>query len=71
MLSKSKNRLSRHYWHRIQHSACGFITTEKVWMGHHHDLYAHKKVPDALERSLADVISPDVMSQVFMMKTPE
>ena len=40
-------------------------------MGHHHDLYAHKKVPGALERSLADVISPDVMSQVFMMKTPE
>ena len=39
-------------------------------MGDHHDLNSHKKIPDALEISQTDVISPVVSSQEYMVQTP-
>ena len=39
-------------------------------MGHHHGLYAHNKHPDALERSMEDVIYPVVGSQESMVYNP-
>ena len=56
MLSEAKKQFSLNYWHWVQHSACVGVTTEKVWIGHHHDLSTHKKRPDALERSLEYMI---------------
>ena len=39
-------------------------------MGHHHDLSANNKIPDVLEISLTEVISPVVSSQLYMVQTP-
>ena len=38
-------------------------------MGHHHELYAHKKHPDTLVIYTEDIISPVIRSQGSMAKT--
>ena len=63
MLSQAKKHLSRNSWNRIKHSACGIVTTENVWMYHHHGLNSHHKSPDALPRYLADLVYPVVRYQ--------
>ena len=70
MLSEGKKYLSQHSWNRIQHSACGSVTTEKLWIGNHYDLSDNNKRLDALARYLTDVISPVIRYQVSMVKTP-
>ena len=70
MLSEAKKKLSHNSWYWVQHSACGGVTTAKVWMVTHHDLPFHKKCPDSLERSLTDIISPFLRSQGYICKTP-
>ena len=70
MLSKAKKKIIQHSWHQVEHSVCGYVTTVKVWMGHHCDLYTHKKRPDALSRYLEDVFYPVVSSQGLMVKNP-
>ena len=70
MLSQAKKQVIWNSWHRIQHSACGGVTTEKVLTVHHHGLYYHNKLPDALARSIADMISPVVRSQGYMVQNP-
>ena len=71
MLSEAKKQFSWNCWHWVQHSACVGVTTAKLWMGHHYDFYYHNtKRPDSLERSLEDVNSPVVRSQVSMVNTP-
>ena len=56
MLSEALKQLSRNSWHWVQYSAFGGVTTAKVWMGHHHDLYAHETLPDLVARSLSYMI---------------
>ena len=70
LLFESKKKLSRHSWHRVQHSPCEGVTTAKVCMDHHHYLSNHNKLPDSLARSLADVIYPVLRFHVYMLKTP-
>ena len=47
------------------------VTTENLWMDHHHDLYTHNKFPDELIIYLADMISPVVSSQGFTANNHE
>ena len=56
--------------HWIQHSVCGGVITEKVWIDHHHELYAHNKHLDALSIYFEEVIYPVIKSQGCMVKTP-
>ena len=39
-------------------------------MGHHHELYAHNKLPDTFAISLEENIYPVVRYQVFIVNTP-
>ena len=70
MLFESKKQLSRHSWHRVQHSPCGGVTTAKVCVDHQYYLSTHNKLPDSLARSLAYVFSPVLRSHIYMLKTP-
>ena len=66
MLSEAKKQLSPHSWNQVQHSLYEGVTTAKVCMDHIHNLSAHNKCPDSLERSLTDIISPVVRSKGYM-----
>ena len=47
------------------------VTTENLWVDHHHELYTHNKLPDELIIYLADMISPVVSSQGFTANNNE
>ena len=66
---KPRRNLICNSWYRVQHSSCGSVTSAKLWLDHHNNLSVHNKLPDALGRTLEDIILHVVRSHGSMVKT--
>ena len=53
-----------------QHSVFGGVTETKIWMGNNNDWSDNKKHSDYLAISLANMVSPVVRSQGYMVNNP-